>query len=157
MHIRKLLALFVFLLPGLFTSCDDWQQYKIAHAAMAHDIQQEEPGDYWIGRRYYKVDYKFWGWIRKPGQPWSSAQLVMMNEQGKLAPDREQGHIGSDNGYEYKLYGDFTGDIVYEPASNAKYPEFKLRGYELRSITPTNIYNQPGALDPTRRVIIHPS
>ncbi len=145
----------------LFTACDttgQWQENRHKRAAMDTQIKNEEAGgDYWIGRRYYKSDYKFWGWVRKAGQPWSSAKLVMMNEQQKLAPDREGGHIGSDNGYEYKLIGDFSGQTVYEPASNGFYPEFVLKGYELRSVAPANIYNNSAAMDPARRVIIHPS
>jgi hypothetical protein len=94
--------------------------------------------------------------VRRPNQPWSTAKLVMMNEQQKLAPDREQGHIGSDNGYEYKLTGDFSGQTVYEPASNGMYPEFVLKNYEVLSVAPPSIYNSPGALDPARRVIVHP-
>lgn len=123
---------------------------------MTDAIRSEEPGNYWIGRRFYKVDYKFWGWVRRPGEPWGKAQLVMLNEQQKLAPDRELGKIGSDNNYEYKLFGDYSGETVYEPASNGKYPEFVLKGYELRSVAPENIYNTPGATDPTRRVLARP-
>ena len=124
--------------------------------AMLTEIQNEAAGDYWIGRRYYKVDYKFWGWLRKPGQPWSSAVLVMVNENTKLAPDRELGKIGSDNNYEYKLYGGFSGQKVYEPASNGFYPEFVLKGYEMKSVSAGNIYRDPGATNPERRVIAHP-
>jgi hypothetical protein len=145
----------------LLTACDttgQWQQNRQKRVAMDAQIKTEEAGaDYWIGRRYYKSDYKFWGWVRRAGQPWSAAKLVMMNEQQKLAPDREAGHIGSDNGYEYKLIGDFSGQTVYEPASNGFYPEFVLKGYELRSVAPANIYNNSAAMDPARRVIIHPS
>ncbi len=147
-------------LPLLFAGCESSRQFEgiqSSRLAMQNSIKSEEPGDYYIGRRFYKVDYKFWGWVRKPGQPWSSAQLVMLNEQTKLAPDREQGHIGSDNNYEYKLLGDYSGQTVYEPASNGKYPEFVLKGYELRSANPASIYNVSGATDPTRRVIPHPN
>ena len=81
----------------------------------------------------------------------------MLNEQTKLAPDRELGKLGYDNGYEYKLYGDFSGQTVYEPASNGFYPEFVLKGFELRSQTPPNIFTTPAvALDPSRRVIAKP-
>jgi hypothetical protein len=126
-------------------------------AVSAENIKAEEPGDYFIGRRYYKSDYKFWGYVRRPGQPWSAAKLVMLNEHSKLAPDRDLGQIGSDNGYEYKLYGDFSGETVYEPASNGFYPEFKLRNYELRSAAPGSIFRTPGAMDPSRRIIARPS
>src|SRR5881409_4126268 len=113
------------------------QQAKIA---MAQRIAAEPPGDYYIGRRYYKPDFKFWGYVRRPGQPWSSAELVMLNEKQKLAPDRERLEFGSDNNYEYKLYGYFSSDKVYEPASNGIYPEFVLQGYELISTNPPPIF-----------------
>ena len=38
--------------------------------------------------------------------------------------------IGSDNNYEYKLRGYFSGDKVYELVSNRILPEFVLQGYE---------------------------
>ena len=108
--------------------------------AGAVDVANEPPGDYYIGRRYYKPVYKFWGYVRRPGQPWSTAQLVMMNEQQKLAPDREAGRLGSDNNYEYKIYGGFSGERVYEPASNSFYPEFVLKDYQLISTNPPPIF-----------------
>ena len=148
---------FISLLPLaiLFTLCggcaaDPQGQSRVA---MLADIKSEPPGDYFIGRRYYKVDYKFWGYLRKPGQLWSTAKLVMLNEQQKLAPDREMGKIGSDNNYEYKLYGKFSGDTVYEPASNGFYPEFVLTGYELLNVSPAPIFHTAAATDPERRVI----
>ena len=117
-------------------------------------VQNEPPGDYYIGRRYYKAQYKFWGYIRRPGQPWSTAQLAMVNEHQKLAPDRERNNIGSDNGYEYKLYGAFSPDKVYEPASNGFYPEFILRNYELVSTNPPPIF--PSQRDPKIRAALRP-
>ena len=111
-----------------------------ARLAMSAKIEAEPPGDYFIGRRYYKQNYHFWGYVRRPGQPWSTAQLVMLNENQKLAPDREQLNFGFDNNYEYKLWGRFSGDKVYEPASNGLYPEFVLKNYELISINPAPIF-----------------
>ena len=111
-----------------------------ARIAMAQNIAAEPPGDYFIGRRYFKPDFKFWGYVRQPGQPWSTAQLVMLNEKQKLAPDRERLSFGNDNNYEYKLYGYFSGDKVYEPASNGVYPEFVLKGYEEISMNPPPIF-----------------
>jgi hypothetical protein len=143
-----------FLLGGCVN--DYTHDQLVARQAMNDAIKNEAPGDYFIGRRYYKVDYKFWGFVRQPGQPWSTAKLVMMNEQTKLAPDREKGILGSDHGYEYKLYGHFSGETVYEPASNSFYPEFVLTGYELISTTPPPILTIPGSNDPTRRIIETP-
>lgn len=113
---------------------------QAAKINMSQSYAAEAPGDYFIGRRYYKPDFKFWGYVRRPGQPWSESQLVMLNEKQKLAPDRERLDFGSDNNYEYKLYGYFSGDKVYEPASNTIYPEFVLRRFVLVSTNPPPIF-----------------
>ena len=134
---RFLLAGNLLLGAAFFGACETVPQgIQQARLDMAQNIAAEPAGDYFIGRRYYKPDYKFWGYIRRPGQPWSTAELVMLNEKQKLAPDRERVDIGSDNNYEYKLYGYFSGDKVYEPASNGIYPEFVLKGYQLISMNP---------------------
>jgi hypothetical protein len=125
------------VLGGCETMPQGIQQARIE---MVQRIASEPAGDYFIGRRYYKPDYKFWGYVRRPGQPWSTAELVMLNEKQKLAPDRERLEFGSDNNYEYKLYGNFSGDKVYEPASNGIYPEFVLKGYEVISANPPAIF-----------------
>ena len=132
------LLLGVFFFGGCETVPQGIQQARLE---MTQNIAAESPGDYFIGRRYYKPDYKFWGYIRRPGQPWSAAELVMLNEKQKLAPDRERLDFGGDNNYEYKLYGYFSGDKVYEPASNGIYPEFVLKGYQLISTNPPPIFN----------------
>src|SRR4026209_886141 len=124
-----------------FGGCETVPQgIQQARIEMAQQIAAEPSGDYYIGRRYYKPDYKFWGYVRKAGQPWSTAELVMLDEKEKLAPDRERLEFGSDNNYEYKLYGYFSGDKVYEPASNGIYPEFVLKGYEFISMNPPPIF-----------------
>src|SRR5205809_1225747 len=130
------------LLSAVFLSSGQTMPQGIQQARieMAQRIAAEPTGDYFIGRRYYKPDYKFWGYVRKPGQPWSTAEMVMLNEKQKLAPDRERLEFGGDNNYEYKLYGYFSGDKVYEPASNGIYPEFVLKGYELISMNPSPIF-----------------
>lgn len=138
---RILLPIGLLLAVFVFTSCESVPSgIQEARVAMAQKIQSEPPGDYFIGRRYFKRDYKIWGYVRRPGQPWSSAQLVMLNEKKKLAPDREHLNFGEDNNYEYKLYGNFSGEKVYEPASNTIYPEFVLEKYELLSTNPAPIF-----------------
>lgn len=111
-----------------------------ARRAMEQNIQAEPPGDYFIGRRYFKKEFHFWGYIRRPGQPWGVAQLVVMNEGKQLAPDREQLSIGADNDFEYKLRGYFSGDKVYELVSNRFLPEFVLEGYQVLSTHPAPIF-----------------
>ncbi len=153
---RCVVLVFFSLILGLFSGCATADPNAQSRAAMLAEIAAEPPGDYFIGRRYYKVDYKFWGYVRKPGQSWATAKMVMLNEHQKLAPDRELGKLGSDNNYEYKLFGNFSGEPVYEPASNGIYPEFVLKGYELKTVTPAKIYKTPGATDPRRRIIAKP-
>ncbi|HEX8490504.1 MAG TPA: hypothetical protein VF626_05765, partial [Chthoniobacterales bacterium] len=38
------------------------------------------------------------------------------------------------------IYGTFSGETVYEPASNGFYPEFILKKYELISTNPPPIF-----------------
>ena len=124
--------------------------------ALSAAISGEKPGDYFIGRRFYKVDYKMWGWVKKPGEPWKDSQLVMFNEQKKLAPDRERHDIGSDNNYEYRLAGHFSGEKVYEPASDSYYPEFVLTGATVISTNAPLIYPDKRWIDPAIRLISGP-
>jgi hypothetical protein len=135
--IKFLLPAAVIILAGCQTEPTASQSAK---AQMAQRIAAEQPGDYYIGRRYFKPDFKFWGYIRKPGQPWSTSQLVMLNEKQKLAPDRAALKFGSDNNYEYKLTGYFSGDKVYEPASNRLYPEFVVKSFDVISTNPPPIF-----------------
>jgi hypothetical protein len=137
-------------------ACQTVDREAPARAAMNEAIRAEAPGHYFIGRRMYKSDYKMWGWVREPGKPWTTAQLVMLNEKTKLAPDREAGKLGADNNYEYRLRGRFSGDTVYEPASDKFYPEFILAGYELLNTKPTGIYITNRQEDPDIRIIMAP-
>jgi hypothetical protein len=144
------------LLAVTFTGCQTVDVDAGPIAAMNAAIPGEQPGDYFIGRRMYKQDYKMWGWVREPGKPWKTAKLVMMNEQVKLAPDREAGKLGSDNNAEYRLVGSFTGQLVYEPASDQFYPEFLLKGYELKASAPARIYSTKRQEDPAIRILAPP-
>src|SRR3989442_12916302 len=140
---QLLLAGNLLLSAAFLSSCQTMPQgIQQARIEMAQRIAAEPTGDYFIGRRYFKPDYKFWGYVRRPGQPWSTAEMVMLNEKQKLAPDRERLAFGSDNNYEYKVYGYFSGDKVYEPASNGIYPEFVLTGYQLISTNPPPIFKR---------------
>ena len=100
-------------------------------------IASEPTGDFYYGRRYFVEKTRFWGYLRQPRQPWSSAKLVIFKEQKKTNPDRlpEDGPAGQryafDNNYEYRLRGYFTGREDYEPNSNQFLKEFMLTGYEV--------------------------
>ena len=68
----------------LLAGCNGPEQsgLKAARLAQRQAIMNEAPGDYYIGRRYYNSNYKFWGYLRRPGQPWKDGKLVMLNEKG---------------------------------------------------------------------------
>src|SRR5213592_2568677 len=86
-----LLAGNVLLSAVLLSGCETMPQgIQQARIEMAQHITPEPTGDYCSGRRYYKPDYKFWGYVRGAGEPGSTAELVMLNEKQKLAPDRER-------------------------------------------------------------------
>ncbi|HKM57472.1 MAG TPA: hypothetical protein VJX28_01915 [Chthoniobacterales bacterium] len=145
---KQILALTIgcaaLLLGGCQTTEDRFTQ---SQAIIYQAIANEPQGDYFIGRRFYRRNFFFWGYIRQPRQPWSTAKLVMLNEQKMLAPDRQANTPGSDNNCEYRLQGYFSGQTVYEPASNSFYPEFVLTGYKLISDHPPEIFRDPRAHD----------
>lgn len=104
-------------------------------------INNEPRGDYFIGRRFYIERTQFWGYLRRPGQSWDSSRLVVINENQKSAPDRlpempaDGGNAhGYDHNREYRMWGRFTGQTIYDPNSDLFLPEFMLTNYEL--ITP---------------------
>ncbi|WP_050030120.1 hypothetical protein [Verrucomicrobium sp. BvORR034] len=106
-------------------------------------INNEPRGDYFIGRRYYIERTQFWGYIRRPGQSWDSSRLVVINENQKSAPDRlpempaDGGNAhGYDHNREYRMWGRFTGQTIYDPNSDLFLPEFQLTNYELISPAP---------------------
>lgn len=150
---RALIALCAIVIT--LTGCEAPIVYQTPQdrQAISAAISGEKPGPYFVGRRFYKVDYKMWGWVKKPGEPWKSAQLVMFNEQKKLAPDRERNAIGSDNNYEYRLTGSFSGQKIYEPASDSFYPEFVLTGATVISTNAPLIFPDKRWTDPAIRLI----
>lgn len=145
-----------FAVVALLAGCETIESDAPQRAAMSEAIRMEQPGSYFVGRRMYKEDYKMWGWVREPGRPWSTAKLVMLNEQKQLAPDRAGGKLGTDNNYEYRLEGYFSGQMVYEPASDSFYPEFVLTGAQVRSTQPPRIYQTKRQEDPAVRVLMPP-
>ena len=155
-HFRTTRLLAATLVLLFLNACQTVDPYAPARAAMNAAILTEKPGDYFIGRRMFKADYKMWGWVREPRKPWPTARLVMMNEQKKLAPDRSQGKIGLDNNFIYRLSGKFSGETVYEPASDRFYPEFVLEGYELLSTKSEPIYVTNDQEKPDIRIIMKP-
>lgn len=125
-------------------------------AALSAVIAREKPGSYYIGRRFYKVDYHMWGWVKKPREPWKASRLVMLNEEQEFAPDRKSNHLGVDNNCEYLLEGYYSGSRVYEPASDSFYPEFVLKKARLLNANPPLIFPDSRWLNPKIRLLDPP-
>lgn len=149
---------------GLMVSCETLNSSRLASSRQAGNqrldpnhpallarnaqIAAEAPGNYFIGRRYWIEGKRFWGFVRKPGQPWDDAPIVMMNETRKHQPDRlpevavngARTH-GYDHNYEYRLSGFFSGEPVYDPNSDQVLPEFVLTDYELLSSSPGFLFH----------------
>ncbi len=125
------------------------QRFTRDHPALVArnaQIAAEPRGDFYIGRRYFIDGTRFWGFIRKPGQPWQQAKLSVINEDQKFTPDRQRqidgsAKMGFDHNHEYRLYGRFTGERVYDPNSNQVLPEFLLTRYELISSNPGFLFH----------------
>ena len=125
-------------------------------------IASEPTGDFYYGRRYFVEKTRFWGYLRKPRQPWSRAQLVIFDERGKMNPDRlpEDGPAGRryayDNNYEYRIRGNFTGDKEgYEPNSNQFLKVFQLKDYELLDRSPGWLFRPKDRYD-RLRITLYP-
>ena len=119
-------------------------------------IASEQTGDFYIGRRYHVNRTWWWGYLRRPRQPWSKAQLVIFNQNVKRAPDNlpqsgpSGAHYAYDNNYEYRIWGSFTGEDVYEPNSNQFLPEFRLTDYQLIDSAPGGLFHPSDHYDPLR-------
>jgi hypothetical protein len=109
-------------------------------AAVTQQIAAEPVGDFFVGRRVYAPPFAIWGYIRSPRQSWRTAKLVILNEKYQFAPDRPRNQIGSDNGNEYRLYGYFSGDQIYDASSGRFCAEFVLKRSELISANPDPIW-----------------
>src|SRR3984957_1957750 len=147
------IAAAMLLLAGCQTTENQFTQSQVL---LNQTIANEPPGNYFVGRRFYRKYFFFWGYVRQPRQPWNTAKLVMLNEQKMLAPDRQTNKSGFDSNFEYRLQGYFSGQTVYEPASNSFYPEFVLTSYKLISDHPPQIFRDPKAMDPDRLYIDKP-
>ncbi len=153
---RRLLLLllaFVPLLPSCGTTGggggsdmpDNSPQSQARNAA----ILAEPRGDWYIGRRYFTNKVRYWGYLRKPGQLWDDAKLVVIDEnRGIRTPDRlpenpaggGQAH-GFDHNTEYRIWGSYTGQMCYDPNSDRELPLFAATRFEPVNRTPGFLFS----------------
>ena len=150
---RRLLLLVLAFLP-LLPSCSTTGDGDIADngptvQARNAAILAEPRGDWYIGRRYFTNKVRYWGYLRKPGQLWNDAKLVIMDEvRGIRQPDRlpespaggGQAH-GYDHNTEYRIWGSYTGVPVYDPNSDRELSSFAASRFEPVSRTPGFLFS----------------
>ncbi len=88
------------------------------------------PPPFWDGQRVYVRDRMTWGYIKRPEQDWTSARLVLLNEDKFLAPHRSLAGINADHNCRYKLQGSFWERKAYDPVINRLLDVFVLTGWE---------------------------
>ena len=152
---RRLLLLFTAVLPLLLPSCgttsgagyDDENDNGPEVQARNGAILAEPRGDWFIGRRYFTNKCRYWGYVRKPGELWTSARLVVMDESSTRTPDRlpEQPSTGNALGYdhntEYRIWGHYSGRNAYDPNSDRELPVFVATRYEAVSANPGFLFS----------------
>ncbi len=126
----------------LLTQCNTLKTDCEAVNLREREIAAEPKGDYYIGRRYYIPLTRFWGYLRRPGQSWREAKLVIMDESIVRTPDRgyeppvEGAIFGKDANKEYTITGSYTNERAYDSATNQILPVFKATSYTLRNEEP---------------------
>ena len=129
----------------LMSGCHSMVKDCRAVAQREAEISKEAKGDYYIGRRYYVPLTRFWGYLRRPGESWRTATLVIMDEKQVRTPDRgfeppvKGAVFGRDDNVEYYVHGRYTGEKAYDPSTNQVLPVFLATKYEVRN-------NKPGFL-----------
>jgi hypothetical protein len=125
-------------------------------AAREAAIAAEPRGNFFVGRRYFVESTRFWGYLRRPGESWESAKLVVMRETRTRVPDRlpeepvdaSLAH-GFDHNHEYRVYGSFSGRPIYDPNSNLFLPEFVPTRFELVNSSPGFLFRPNERHNPT--------
>ncbi len=126
----------------LLSQCSSIKQDCEALVERDQKILSEPAGDYYIGRRYYIPDTRFWGYLRRPQQSWATAKLVIMDERITRTPDRgpekprRNATFGRDNNAEYTIVGSYTQQPTYDPNTNQVLPTFRASSYQLRDRDP---------------------
>lgn len=131
----------------LLCQCNTLRRDCTAVANREAEIARETRGDYYIGRRYYIPLTRFWGYLRRPGESWRTAQLVIMDEGVVRTPDRGyeppvRGYtFGRDKNVEYYVYGSYTGERAYDPSTNQVLPVFRATQYKVRNSKPGFLFS----------------
>ena len=151
-----LLGVGMLLVGGCASGKGARREDSAALQAQRMAIANEPTGPWFVGRRYFTEGTRFWGYLRRPRQGWDQSKLVIFNEREALQPDRlpEEGvggpiH-GHDHNFEYRIWGYYSGESVYDPNSNAVIPEFVIQRHELISRDPGFLFSPGDRYDSKR-------
>ena len=137
--ISGLCALLVSL---LLMQCNSLRSDCEQIALREKEIAAETRGDYYVGRRYHIPYTRFWGYLRRPGESWRTAKLVMMDERTVRCPDRGPEEplpnptVGKDANVEYTITGAYTGAKAYDPSTDQALDLFRPTSFSVRNATP---------------------
>lgn len=114
-----------------------------------------------IARRYVIEGACFWGYLRRPTQPWERSLLVAMNESLLQTPDRipfgetlNGKKYGYDNNYEYRIEGNYTGKYIYDSKIGIKVLEFKPTKITLMSTDNGWLFHPNEAYNPKKHTLV---
>jgi hypothetical protein len=89
---------------------------------------------YWIAhRRVDDAGGSGWGWLKKNGEDWDSAQWIALQETPgvAVAPFRKLVSHTADDNWEFKFWGKIAPYKAYDPHLDEMLPVFILQGYEV--------------------------
>lgn len=90
--------------------------------------------EYWIAhRRIDDAGGQGWGWVKKNGEDWDSAQWIALQETlgVAVAPFRKLVSHEADDNWEFKFWGKIAPYKAYDPHLDEIIPVFVLQGYEV--------------------------
>jgi hypothetical protein len=129
---------------------------KVAALPVGYKEGHTTGTDYWIAhRRVDDAGGQGWGWVKKNGDDWGSAQWIALQETPgvAVAPFRKLVTHEADDNWEYKFWGKIASYKAYDPHLDEIIPVFVLQGYEV--IGPENELNIK--IGPPNRVEHRPS
>ncbi len=163
--LKPLFILSLLIVTSLLSQCamNNELSYKHPQVKARNKIIATEayPTDTFIGRRYVIENACFWGYLRRPTQPWERSFLVAMDETSLKTPDRipfgqtvNGKKYGYDNNYEYLVEGSYTGRYIYDSKIGIKVREFKPTKFTLLKKNAGWLFHPDERYDPKKHSLV---
>ena len=89
------------------------------------------PVEEFVGHRKTDKEGSGWGWIKRADEDWKKGRWVTLRENAKHpAPWRALGKKDADENFEYRMWGYFAQQQVYDPIYDEMLTVFVLDHYE---------------------------